>query len=110
MRLMDRVIETAARRHLAAKTTGCYSRWIREFLTFSRVDGRWRWPAELRGAEVSAFLTCLAVERRSARSTQTQAMNAIVFLYRDVLADALGAVKVKVLIPSSVSYLSLFRH
>ena len=90
MRLMDRFADTAARRHLARATVECYSRWVREFLTFSRQGGRWRPPAELRGAEVSAFLTCLAVERRCARSTQTQAMNAIVFLYRDVLGDELG--------------------
>ncbi len=90
MKLMDRLADAAARRHLAATTTECYSRWVREFLTFSRQGGRWRTPAELRGEEVSAFLTHLATDRRCARSTQTQAMNAIVFLYRDVLAGELG--------------------
>jgi site-specific recombinase XerD len=40
---------------------------------------------------VSRFLTHLAAERRVARSTQTQAMNGILFLYRDVLVDELGA-------------------
>jgi integron integrase len=90
MRLMERFADTAARRHLARATIECYSRWVREFLTFSRQEGRWRPPAELRGEDVSAFLTYLAVERRCARSTQTQAMNAIVFLYRDVLGDELG--------------------
>ena len=49
MRLMERVAAVAARRHLAANTTGCHSRWIREFLLFCRVDGRWREPGELRG-------------------------------------------------------------
>ena len=91
MRLLERMADVAARRHLAANTIECYSRWVREFLAFCRVDGRWREPCELRGAEVSAFLTHLATERRAARSTQTQAMNAVVFLYRDVLADELGA-------------------
>ena len=91
MRLMDRVVDAAARRHLAANTIECDSRWVREFLAFCRVDGRWREPREFRGAEVSAFLTHLAVGRGSGRSTQTRATNAIVFLYRDVLADELEA-------------------
>ena len=91
MKLLERMADVAARRHLAANTVECYSRWVREFLVFCREDGRWREPCDLRGAEVSAFLTLLAVERRSARPTQTQAMNAMVFLYRDVLADDLGA-------------------
>jgi integron integrase len=90
MRLMERLHDVAARRHLARHTIDCYSRWVVQFLQFSRVGERWRTPAELRGADVSAFLTHLAVDRRSARSTQTQALNAIVFLYRDVLADELG--------------------
>jgi len=36
-------------------------------------------------AEIEAFLTYLAVERHVAASIQNQALNAIVFLYRDVL-------------------------
>jgi len=36
-------------------------------------------------AEIESFLTHLAVERNVAASTQNQALNAIIFLYRDVL-------------------------
>ena len=36
-------------------------------------------------AEVEAFLSHLAVERKVAAATQNQAMNAIVFLYKQVL-------------------------
>ena len=88
---MDRVNDAAARRHFSRHTIDCYSRWVRQFLIFCRDGQRWRTPAELGGADVSRFLTHLAAERRSARSTQTQALNAIVFLYRDVLGDELGA-------------------
>jgi hypothetical protein len=42
------------------------------------------------GAEVEAFLNHLAVERRVAASTQTQALNALVFLYGSVLQKPLG--------------------
>jgi len=42
------------------------------------------------GTEVREFLTHLAVERRVAVATQNQALNALVFLYREVLGRELG--------------------
>lgn len=47
---------------------------------------RFRWGA----AEVTAFLTHLAVERHVAASTQNQALSALVFLYREVLQQDFG--------------------
>jgi len=38
---------------------------------------------------VEAFLTALAVQRNVASSTQNLALSAILFLYREVLADPL---------------------
>ena len=52
---------------------------------------RWRHPRELGAAQVGAFLTHLAVDRRLSASSQNQATNAIVFLYKQVLADELPA-------------------
>src|SRR5437588_12979114 len=89
MKLMDRVRDVAVRRHLAAATIECYGAWIDEFLRFSRVDGRWRHPRELRAPQVEAFLTHLARDRRLSASSQNQATCAIVFLYKRVLADEL---------------------
>ena len=91
MRLFDRMEAAAARRHFSRHTTACYCRWVRQFLAFCRDGRRWRHPSELGGADVSRFLTHLAAERRVARSTQTRAMNGVLFLYRDVLARELGA-------------------
>jgi hypothetical protein len=44
-----------------------------------------RHPAEMGAAEVTAFLTALAVRERVAASTQNQALNALLFLYREIL-------------------------
>ena len=55
--------------------------WIRRFVIF---NGK-RHPSEMGASEVAAFLTHLAVERRVAPSTQSQAKSAILFLYRVVL-------------------------
>lgn len=49
-----------------------------------------RHPAEMGGPEVARFLSYLASERGVAASTQNQALNALVFLYRHVLEQPLG--------------------
>lgn len=43
--------------------------------------------------EVEAFLNHLAVDRSCSASTQTQALNALVFLYQEVLESPLGTMK-----------------
>jgi integron integrase len=91
MKLLQRVADVGARRRLARGTVACYSDWIVKFLRFSRDGARWRRPEELAAAEVERFLTHLAVRRRVSASTQNQALNAIVFLYKHVLGDELGA-------------------
>jgi len=81
----------AARRHLSPRTVEVYQAWVRKFLAFHRApDGSWRHPRELRGGDVAAFLTYLAHPRRLSASSQNQAMNGIIFLYRDVLGEELG--------------------
>jgi len=52
----------------------------------------WRHPRELGAAEVRAYLSHLASARDVAVATQNQALNAIVFLYREVLGLELGAI------------------
>jgi site-specific recombinase XerD len=48
-----------------------------------------RHPAEMGAAEVARFLSSLAVDGRVASSTQNQALNALLFLYRVVLEQEL---------------------
>ena len=94
MKLLERMAAVAARRHLSPRTTEVYQAWVRRFLSFARHlgtdGGGWRHPRDLRGTDVAAFLTHLAHARKLSASSQNQAMNAIVFLYRDVLGDELG--------------------
>jgi integron integrase len=87
MKLLDRVSDVGTRKHLAASTIECYRRWVREFLAYHCREGHWRHPAELGTVEVEAFLTALARDRQLSASSQNQAVNAIVFLYKQVLAD-----------------------
>ncbi|NJM72249.1 MAG: integron integrase [Scytonema sp. RU_4_4] len=48
-----------------------------------------RHPKDMGSAEIEAFLTHLAVEEKVAASTQNQALNAILFLYKEVLKQDL---------------------
>jgi integron integrase len=91
MKLLERVRQVGIRRHLSGLTIECYQRWIREFLQFCRVDGIWRQPSEVGTKQVEAFLTHLAVGRQLSASSQNQATNALVFLYKQVLAEELPA-------------------
>jgi integrase len=80
-KLLDRVRAAVRVRHYSIRTEEAYVRWVRRFVLFS---GK-RHPTELGEAEVSAFLSHLAVQENVAASTQNQALNALVFLYRPVL-------------------------
>jgi integron integrase len=87
-RLLDRMRDLLRARHYALDTEGCYLRWARQYVLF---HGK-RHPRDMGAAEVSAFLTYLAVERTVSPSTQSQALNALVFLYKQVLEVELGRV------------------
>jgi len=80
-RLLDRVRDEIRVRHYSIRTEAAYVDWVRRFVRF---HGR-RHPRELGPAEVTAFLTSLAVERHVSASTQSQAKAALLFLYRQVL-------------------------
>jgi integron integrase len=73
-------------RHYSIRTEKSYVHWIVRFIRFNGLVH----PQELAERDVAAFLTHLAVELRVAASTQNQALNALNFLYRDVLERPLG--------------------
>ena len=68
-------------RHLSPRTEQAYTAWIVRYIRYHGV----RHPAELGDAEIVAFLTHLADVRCVARSTQMQALSALMLLYREVL-------------------------
>jgi integron integrase len=80
-KLLDQVRAAIRVRHYSIRTEEAYVRWVRRFVLFHGT----RHPAEMGSGEVAAFLTHLAVRGRVAAATQNQALNALVFLYRQVL-------------------------
>lgn len=69
------------RKHYAYRTELTYLAWIKRFIIF---NGK-RHPKHMGQAEIEAFLTHLAIKLNVAAATQNQALNAILFLYRNVL-------------------------
>lgn len=84
-RLLDRVRAAIRTRHYSRRTEEAYVGWIRRFILF---HGK-RHPAAMGADQVNAFLSHLAVRERVSPSTQAQALCALLFLYRHVLADPL---------------------
>src|SRR5437660_6985717 len=80
-RLLDRVRGALRARHYSRRTEEAYVAWIRRYILF---HGK-RHPVDMGAAEVTQFLSSLAVEGKVAASTQNQALGSLLFLYRDVL-------------------------
>jgi integron integrase len=73
-------------RHYSRRTEQAYSLWVRRYVRFHGL----RHPAEMAEAEINAFVTHLAVAEHVSASTQTQALSALLFLYRHVLDRQVG--------------------
>ncbi len=80
-RLLERVRSAMRARAMSPATEDVYTRWIVRFIRFHQL----RHPEQLGAAEVTAFLSDLAVRRRVSASTQNQALSALLFLYGEVL-------------------------
>lgn len=78
---LDEVRQTLRRLHYASRTEETYLNWIRRFLVFGRPRSRDELDSDL----VRDYLTYLATERRVSANTQNQALNALVFMFREVL-------------------------
>ena len=79
-KLLDQVRDAIRTRHMSLRTEEAYVHWIKHYILFHRK----RHPAEMGPAEITQFLTALAVERHVSASTQNQALAAPLFLYRQV--------------------------
>lgn len=85
----QRLAEEVKLRHYSPKTLRAYRNWIRKYQTFLKSKD----VNQLTQSDVKAFLTYLAVEKGVAASTQNQAFNALLFLYRHVLRQEFGKIE-----------------
>jgi site-specific recombinase XerD len=87
-KLLDQVRQAIRTRHYSPKTEESYVHWIKRFIFFQNK----RHPAEMAEPEIARFLSTLASESKVSGSTQNQALNALLFLYHQVLGKEIGYV------------------
>lgn len=86
-RLLDQLADLLRTRRYSPRTVEAYTKWVKRFVRHHGL----RHPATLDAHHVSAFLSHLALEQGVSAATQNQAMAALLFLYREVLATPMGA-------------------
>ena len=74
--------------HRSYKTERSYMGWIRRFIDFIKKNRPQFEKERIDQADLKSFLTYLAVEKQVASSTQQQAYNALLFLFRHVLGKS----------------------
>jgi len=85
-RLLDQVRNEIRLRHYSIRTEHTYVDWTRRFVRFHDL----RHPRDMGAPEIVSFLTHLATQANVAASTQNQAFNALIFLYKHVLKRDIG--------------------
>ncbi len=86
IRLLDQVRERIRYLHYSLSTEKVVVHWVKFFVRWHGRDGRMKHPRDMGARDVEAFFTLLAVERKVSASTHNQALSAILFSYREVLA------------------------
>jgi integron integrase len=82
----EKLIGEIRRRNYSIRTEEAYVGWVQRYLRFCRHSA----PEELGAEHVAAYLNHLALSREVAANTQNLALNALVFLYDQVLKAPLG--------------------
>jgi len=84
--ILGRLLVDIRSRGYSIKTEQTYESWVSRFLAYSNS------PAldDLDKDHIVSFLQHLAVDRKVAASTQNQALNALVFFYKNVLEKPVG--------------------
>jgi integron integrase len=72
-------------KHYSYSTEKTYLQWIKRFLEYSRQTSKKEASAALDAADCKNFLSYLALKEKVSASTQNQAFNSLLFLFRNVL-------------------------
>ena len=85
-KLLEQMRDVMRLKHYSFRTEETYCGWVERFIRHHGL----RHPQEMGEAEISEFLTHLAREGNVAASTQSQALSALLFLYKQVLKVEVG--------------------
>jgi integron integrase len=84
--VIDRLDAEIKTRHYSRKTLKTYADWIRKFQSYLKNKP----PVNVSAVDVKAYLAYLAVKCKVSSSTQNQAFNALLFLFRHILQKDFG--------------------
>lgn len=88
-KLLDKVRITLRAKHYSKKTEESYVSWIKQFILFNNKTH----PEKLTIEDIQRFINYLAIERQVSSSTQNQAPQGILYLYKNVLKKDVGWIK-----------------
>lgn len=86
VKLLEQVRITLRTNHYSLKTEESYISWIKKFIVF---NGK-KHPTELGKEEIKQFINYLTVERHVSASTQNQALQSILYLYKNIFEKEIG--------------------
>jgi hypothetical protein len=89
VRLLDQLRERIRYLHYSLQTEKACLYWARFFIRWHGRNGAMRHPKDMGKPEVESFLTMLANERQVSPATHRQALNALLFLYKQVIGQDL---------------------
>lgn len=85
-KLLDQVKIHLRSLHYSKRTEESYVNWIKRFILFNNKVH----PEQLGKDQIRKYLNYLAVERNVSASTQNQALQAILFLYKEIIHKDIG--------------------
>ncbi len=88
-KLLEQVRQAIRTRHYSYRTEKAYVHWVKRYIFFHNK----RHPMEMAEPEIGQFLSSLATDGHVSASTQNQALNALLFLYHEVLNKKIGLVE-----------------
>ena len=80
-KLLDEVRKVIRLRHYSPKTEESYVNWIRKYVLYHNK----KHPRDMGEKEIRDYLNYLSLTQNVSYSTQNQALNAIIFLYKNVI-------------------------
>jgi integron integrase len=80
-------------KHYSYSTEITYLQWIKRFLEYVKQTGKKETSTALETADCKNFLSHLAIKEKVSASTQNQAFNSLLFLFRNVLCKDMGDLK-----------------
>ena len=86
LKLLDQVRITLRTNHYSRKTEESYTSWIKQFIIFNNKTH----PDKLGPEEIKNFINYLVVNRHVSSSTQNQALQGVLYLYKNVLKKEVG--------------------